>query len=67
VDASGDARSRFRLAGGVRAFSVSAPAVDAVKGYIRNQRAHHAKRGFEAEYLAVLEIGRVEFNKEHLG
>ena len=51
---------------GYGAFSVSAPAVDEVKGYIRNQRAHHAKRGFEVEYLEMLGAGRVQFNKEHL-
>ena len=51
---------------GYGAFSVSAPAVEAVKGYIQNQRVHHANRGFTAEYLDMLGMGRVEFKTEYL-
>jgi putative transposase len=51
---------------GYGAFSVSAPAVEAVKGYIQNQRVHHANRGFKAEYLDMLGMGRVEFKTECL-
>jgi len=45
---------RFAWQQGYGAFSVSSSNVSAVVQYIRNQQAHHKKRGFEEEFVALL-------------
>ena len=40
---------------GYGAFSVSASNLDAVTRYVRNQRQHHRKFGFEEELRAILQ------------
>jgi len=45
----------FEWQEGYAAFSVSISQTDATVGYIRNQREHHAKRGFDAEFARMLE------------
>ncbi|MGH9579814.1 MAG: IS200/IS605 family transposase [Terriglobales bacterium] len=47
---------------GYAAFSVSASIVPAVVRYIRNQEAHHRRRGFDEEFLALLKKHGVEFD-----
>ena len=39
---------------GYGAFSVSASQTDEVVKYIENQRAHHARRGYEEEFIGLL-------------
>lgn len=39
---------------GYGAFSIGKSQVAATVGYIRSQREHHAKRDFQAEFLAIL-------------
>lgn len=45
---------RFAWQQGYAAFSVSESHLPAVAEYIRNQRQHHAKHTFEAEFLSLL-------------
>ena len=47
---------------GYGAFSVSASQTEGVIRYIANQRAHHAKRSFEAEFLELLERYGVKYD-----
>ena len=44
---------------GYGAFSVSPSQLDKVKQYIANQRAHHATRSFEDEFLAMLQAANI--------
>jgi putative transposase len=47
---------------GYSAFSVSSSNIPAVVQYIRNQQAHHKKRGFEQEFVALLKKHGVAFD-----
>jgi REP element-mobilizing transposase RayT len=47
---------------GYGAFSVSASQTDGVIRYIENQRAHHAKRSFEQEFLQLLAKYNVQYD-----
>ncbi len=53
---------RFAWQQGYGAFSVSSSNVLAVVQYIRNQQAHHKKRGFEEEFVALLKKHGVTFD-----
>ncbi|MEZ5422989.1 MAG: transposase [Pyrinomonadaceae bacterium] len=48
------------------AFTVSSSAADRVRGYIRDQKNHHAQRSFEDEYLTLLQKHGVEFDRKYL-
>jgi putative transposase len=47
---------------GYGAFSVSHSVVPAVVQYIQNQKTHHKRMGFDAEFLALLKKHAVEFD-----
>ncbi|HYE25283.1 MAG TPA: transposase [Clostridia bacterium] len=47
---------------GYGAFSVSASNLAAVTAYVENQAAHHSKRGFHDEFVALLEKSGVHFD-----
>ncbi len=51
---------------GYGAFSVSKSGLEAVAGYIRNQRAHHEKRNFQEEYIEFLQKHNVEYDERYL-
>lgn len=51
---------------GYTAFSVSRSQEDAVRAYIRNQQAHHARRDFKGELQRLLEAHGVEFDERYL-
>jgi REP element-mobilizing transposase RayT len=51
---------------GYGSFSVSASHTDAVFRYIENQAAHHAQRGFEEEFLELLEKYGVKYDPVHV-
>jgi putative transposase len=53
---------RFAWQQGYGAFSVSSSNVPAVVQYIRNQQAHHKKRGFEEEFVALLKKHGMTFD-----
>ncbi len=48
------------------AFTVSESALDAVRSYVRRQKEHHLRQGFEDEYKLLLRKHRVSFNDEYL-
>ncbi len=49
---------------GYAIFTVSRSAVDKVENYIKNQRRHHSKMGFEDEYRKLLELHDVDIVDE---
>ena len=48
------------------AFSVSASQTQDVVRYIQNQRAHHARRSFEHEFLGLLEKYGVSYDSQYV-
>ncbi len=56
----------FQWQEGYGAFSVSPSLLKTVQTYIRNQEKHHAKRGFEEEFRALLEKSGVAYDREEL-
>jgi putative transposase len=48
------------------AFTVSESAIDAVRKYILDQKAHHRKRTFEDEYIELLRRHNVEFDERYV-
>jgi REP-associated tyrosine transposase len=48
------------------AISVSPSQVDVVRRYIENQEAHHQTRGFEEEYIALLDRTAVRYSREYV-
>jgi putative transposase len=57
--------SRFAWQEGYGAFSVSSSQTSEVVRYIRDQRAHHAKKSFEEEFVAFLKKYGVEHDPSH--
>ncbi len=55
---------RFEWQAGYGAFSYSPSQVDAVCRYIVNQKAHHAARSFEQEFLKTLADFEVEIGRK---
>jgi putative transposase len=51
---------------GYGAFSVSASQTDGVVAYIENQRAHHARRDYEEEFVELLRKYGIAFDPEHV-
>ncbi len=51
---------------GYGAFTVSKSGLEAVVHYIQNQRAHHQKRDFQAEYLDFLQKHGVEYDERYV-
>lgn len=60
-----DAGHKFAWQQGYGAFSVSASNTAAVLRYIENQKAHHKKMTFDAEFLALLKKHRIEFDPKY--
>jgi REP element-mobilizing transposase RayT len=56
----------FEWQQGYGGFSVGASSVDATVEYIRNQRRHHEKRDFKAEFLAFLRRHNVEYDAKYV-
>ncbi|MBU1665470.1 MAG: IS200/IS605 family transposase [Gammaproteobacteria bacterium] len=56
----------FHWQEGYAAFTVSASALDSVRGYIARQEAHHQKEPFRNELLAFLQKSGVEFDARYL-
>ena len=53
---------KFAWQQGYGAFSVSSSMVPAVVRYIQNQKAHHRKMSFDAEFLALLKKHSIAFD-----
>lgn len=56
----------FQWQEGFGAFSYSHSSMKNVVNYILNQKQHHKKQTFQAEYLELLEAFEVEFKDEYL-
>jgi putative transposase len=59
-------RNFFGWQAGYSAFSVSESNRAAVIRYIQNQIAHHAKRSFQDEFVALLRKHGVEFDERYI-
>jgi REP element-mobilizing transposase RayT len=57
---------KFAWQNGYGAFSVSASQIERVRSYIANQRAHHQKKTFKDEFIALLRANGVEFDEKYL-
>ncbi|MEO8435076.1 MAG: transposase [Pyrinomonadaceae bacterium] len=51
---------------GYAAFTVSPTATEAVRKYIANQEAHHAKRSFVDELKELLKNAGIEYDEKYL-
>jgi putative transposase len=58
--------SRFAWQEGYGAFSVSSSQTSEVVRYIREQKAHHARKGFEEEFVAFLKKYGVEYDPAYV-
>jgi len=56
----------FEWQKGYGGFSVGASAMDATIEYIRNQKRHHQKRDFKAEFLQFLKRYGVEYDPKYV-
>lgn len=57
---------KFAWQRGFGVFGVSASSQDAVIRYIRNQQAHHRKRTYEEEFIALLEKHGVRYDPRYV-
>ena len=51
---------------GYGAFSIGWKQVEATVAYIEQQAEHHKKRDFEAEFLAILKMHRIEYDPRYV-
>jgi REP element-mobilizing transposase RayT len=56
----------FQWQRGYGAFSVSQSMAETVKNYIANQREHHRRQSFTEEYLQMLRLHEIEFDKRYV-
>jgi putative transposase len=56
----------FEWQEGYGAFSVRSSQVSATLSYIARQHEHHAKRDFQAEFIAFLKMNRIEFDPRYV-
>jgi putative transposase len=57
---------RFSWQVGYAAFTVSRSNLENVISYIKNQRAHHLKRTFREEYLALLRANGIDYDERYV-
>ncbi len=60
-----DEGHKFAWRQGYGAFSVSASNTPAVLRYIENQKAHHKRLTFDAEFLALLKKHQIQFDPKY--
>ncbi|WP_031526024.1 IS200/IS605 family transposase [Dyadobacter crusticola] len=66
INSRGYCGSRFEWQLGYGVFSYSKSAVKNVIRYIRNQKEHHRKVEFIAEYKSILEKFEVDYNEKYI-
>jgi putative transposase len=66
INDSREADSRFAWQEGYGAFSVSSSQTAEVVRYIKEQKAHHAKKSFEEEFVAFLKKYGVEYDPAYV-
>jgi REP element-mobilizing transposase RayT len=54
----------FKWQGGYGAFTYNRRNMGVIVEYIRNQRAHHARKTYEKEYLALLKANEIEIGRK---
>jgi putative transposase len=57
---------KFGWQEGCAAFTVSAPAKEAVRHYIANQEEHHRKKSFQEELVELFDKAGVEYHRQYL-
>lgn len=57
---------RFAWQEAYGAFSVSASQLDKTAAYVRNQKQHHARRTFDAEFVALLRKHGVAYDPKYV-
>ena len=60
------AHSRFAWQQAYGAFTIGVSQIEATKEYIANQREHHKKRDFRAEFIAFLKKHGIEYDERYV-
>jgi putative transposase len=59
--------SDFAWQAGYGAFTVSESQIEKIRDYIRDQEAHHYKKGgYENEFESLLKAHRIDYNRDYL-
>ena len=66
IKSKGDYYQFFAWQGGYAGFSVSQSIVSKVEKYIDNQKEHHRKQTFQAEYVKFLQEYNINFDEKYL-
>lgn len=56
----------FSWQNGYGAFSVGPSEIERIKRYIANQKSHHGKQSFEDEFIDLLNLHEIEFDRRYL-
>jgi putative transposase len=56
----------FSWQNGYGAFSVGPTEIERIRGYIANQKIHHGKQSFEDEFVDLLKVHEIEFDRRYL-
>lgn len=56
----------FSWQNGYGAFSVGASEIGRIKKYIADQKIHHGKQSFEEEFIELLNVHDIEFDRRYL-
>ncbi|HEY3323010.1 MAG TPA: IS200/IS605 family transposase [Planctomycetota bacterium] len=66
IKQKGTAYSRFYWQSGYGAFSIGQSSVEALKGYISGQKAHHRKASFQDEFRDLLLKYEIPFDERYV-
>ncbi len=66
INSNGFLSNEFAWQAGGATFSISETHVEPLQNYIENQKEHHKKFSFKAEYLKLLEKNGIEADNEYL-
>ena len=58
--------TRFGWQDGYAAFSLSSSQIEAVRRYMRNQKAHHQQQSFMQEFITLLDKHGVEYDERYV-
>ncbi len=56
----------FSWQNGYGGFSVGPTEIERIKRYIANQKIHHGKQSFEDEFVELLKVHEIEFDRRYL-
>ena len=56
----------FSWQNGYGAFSVGPSEIERIKKYIANQKIHHGRQSFEEEFVELLNVHEIEFDRRYL-